>query len=238
MITATVQMKSKALRRHVSYTAIIPDPSEAGPGPYPVLYQLHGASDDHAAWQYRSSLVRYVATYPFLVIMPDGALSFWMNAGGRERYEDFLMQDLPEHLSSTYNIRQGKMAIGGLSMGGFGSLRLALRYPERFASVWAHSSALWTVEEMAKRGLVFPPESDADIYAIATAAKGKELPVLSFDCGTEDYLLEQNRRFHDHLNRLGIPHTYEEHPGAHNWDYWDEHVKTALEQHARVMLGR
>ena len=67
MITATVQMKSKALRRHVSYTAIIPDPSEAGPAPIRFLYQLHGASDDHAAWLYRSNLVRYVATYPFLV---------------------------------------------------------------------------------------------------------------------------------------------------------------------------
>jgi len=235
MNIATVQMRSRSLGRHVTYSAILPDAQEVGPGPYPVLYQLHGASDDHAAWLNRSNLARHVAKLPFLVVMPDGALSFWMNAGARDRYEDFIMQDLAQHLSSTYNVRAGKAAIGGLSMGGFGSLRLALKYPERFASVWAHSSAVWTEDEMAARGHVFPASAEGDIYALAVAAVDKELPVIGFDCGTEDFLIEQNRRFRDHLKQVGIAHTYREHTGVHNWDYWDLHVKDALEQHARVL---
>ena len=241
MNIATVQMRSRSLGRHVTYSAILPDPAEAGPGPYYVLYQLHGASDDHTAWINRSNLARYVTNLPFLVVMPDGALSFWMNVSQHERYEDYVMQDLPEHLSSTFNVHpanSGKAAIGGLSMGGFGSLRLGLKYPERFASVWAHSSAVWSLEEMAERGHSFPTDIDGDVYALAEAAKEKKLPVISFDCGTEDFLIEQNRQFHRHLTDLGIPHTYREHPGVHSWDYWDRYVKDALSQHARVLLGQ
>jgi putative tributyrin esterase len=235
MNTAVITMRSQALGRHVSYSAIIPDSREAGPGPYAVLYQLHGASDDHSAWINRSNLARYMAKIPIIAILPDGGLSFWMNAGPRERYEDFMMQDLPEHVSNTFNVKPGKAVIGGLSMGGFGSLRLALKYPECFASVWAHSSALLTQEEWLSRPQPLSDIADADIYALAVSVKGKELPVISLDCGTEDRLLSHNRRFHRHLADLGIPHQYKEHSGAHTWDYWDVHVKEALNQHARVL---
>lgn len=235
MNTAVVTMRSKALGRHVSYSAIIPDANDAGPGPYAVLYQLHGASDDHSAWVNRSNLARHVARVPMIVILPDGALSFWMNLGARERYEDFMMQDLPLHVANTYNVRPGKAAIGGLSMGGFGSLRLALKYPDRFASVWAHSSAVFTREELSSRFQSVGEVADADLYSLAASAAGQELPVISFDCGTEDRLISHNREFHRHLERLGISHAYTEHSGAHTWDYWDLHVKEALNQHVRLL---
>lgn len=240
MNTAVVQMRSRALGRHVSYSAILPDAAEAGPGPYRILYQLHGLSDDHSAWISRSNLARHVAKLPLVVVLPDGGVSFWMNLSPRERYEDFLMHDLPQHLANTFNVVTDVAAIGGLSMGGFGSLRLAMRYPERFASVWAHSAAVWTRAELEeRRGWISLADlPDSDIYALASEACGKKLPVISFDCGTEDQLIAQNRRFHRHLTALGIRHTYHEHAGAHTWDYWDNHVKEGLAQHVQVLGSR
>ncbi|MBE3576473.1 MAG: esterase family protein [Limnochordales bacterium] len=230
---ATVTFLSPALGRHVTYTVLLPEPT-AGPGPYPVLYQLHGASDDHTAWVRLSNLTRYVAGLPLLVVLPDGGLSFWLNFSAHERYEDFLIQDLPEHLQRTFPVRPGKAAIGGLSMGGFGALRLAFKYPDRFASAWAHSSALWSPEVITERfGGVMTDPKEADIYRLVEQVDPNQLPAIAFDCGTEDFLIEQNRQFHAFLEARGIPHIYKEHPGGHTWDYWDVHVREALAFHVQ-----
>lgn len=231
--TAAVTFLSPALGRHVTYTVLLPEPS-AGPGPYPVLYQLHGASDDHTAWVRLSNLTRHVAGLPLLVVLPDGGLSFWLNFSAHERYEDFLMQDLPVHLSRTFPVREGRAAIGGLSMGGFGALRLAFKYPASFTSVWGHSSALWPPEVIAQRfGGVLSDPQEANIYRFAEQADPTRLPAIAFDCGTEDFLIEENRKFHAFLETRGITHIYKEHPGGHTWDYWDTHVQEALRFHVR-----
>lgn len=244
MNVGTMQFFSQSLGRHVTYTVILPDPATAGPGPYPVLYQLHGRSDDHTAWVRYSNLVRHVAGLPFIVALPDGGVSFWLNCGPTQRYEDFMIHDLSEHLAQAFHVRPGKAAIGGLSMGGFGALRLGLKYSERFASVWGHSSAVWDTGELKQMSNLIDELrtefSETDVYGLAAqVAKerdgGAEFPIITFDCGTEDFLIEQNRRFHRHLDELGIPHTYKEHPGAHTWEYWDEHVKEALLQHKRAL---
>ncbi len=235
-----MQFHSRALGRHVTYTAILPDPVRHGPGPYPVLYQLHGASDDHTAWVHFSRLVHHVAPYPLLVVMPDGGLSWWCNAGPRERYEDFVVRDLADHVGAAFAARPGRAAIGGLSMGGGGAVRLGLKHPGRFASIWAHSSSLPSPERLRERFGLSAEEADADdVYAIAERVARlprPSLPRLTFDCGTGDFLIEENRAFHRHLGAIGLPHTYREHPGAHTWEYWDLHVREALRQHAE-MLG-
>jgi putative tributyrin esterase len=228
---ATMKFHSESLHRHVSYSVILPEKQS---GPAPVLMMLHGYSDDHTAWINMSNLVRHAREYPFIIVLPDGGISFYLNANGAMMYEDFLMQDLYSHVTATFQTRQGRWAIGGLSMGGYGSLRLACKYPERFASVWAHSSAFFRLEEMPW----LPEEqADADIYAITAGLASSQMrPVISFDCGTEDFLIEQNRRMHAHLEQAGVAHRYLEHPGAHTWDYWDLHVREALRQHAEVLL--
>jgi len=227
---ATLQFHSPSLHRHVSYSVILP---EGQKGPAPVLMQLHGYSDDHTAWLHFSNLIRHARPYPFIIVLPDGGTSYYLNLNEANRYEDFLMQDIYDHVSATFQVRPGPWAIGGLSMGGFGAMRLGLRYPDRFASVWGHSSALLDRDELLMRLGV---DQEPDIYAIAAgAAQRPNGPVISFDCGTEDFLIEHNRRFHAHLEALGVAHTYREHPGAHTWEYWDEHVKAALAQHAAVL---
>lgn len=234
MNLATMQFFTKSLGRHVTYTAILPDP-RFGLGPFPVLYQLHGRSDDHTAWVVHSRLVDHVAGLPLIVVLPDGAISQWRNITTSERYEDFVTVDLMEHVQATFHVRPGRSAIGGLSMGGGGAIRLGLKHPDLYASIWAHSSSIPTAAEMRSG----PSEEETirdDIYGLAAnLVEAPDLPRLSFDCGTEDTLISQNRAFHAHLDSLGIAHTYREYPGAHTWTYWDLHVHDALQQHAEVL---
>jgi putative tributyrin esterase len=237
MNLATMQFFSPALGRQVSYTAILP---EAQQGPAPVLLQLHGLSDDHTAWVKFSNLVRHARPYPFIIVLPDGSTSFYADMHPHMRYESFLMEDLWRHVSRTFQVRPGPWAIGGLSMGGFGTIRLAAKYPDRFASAWSHSGFFgprgWQVEK-GWADAATPDPDDLDVFALTRrlAASGAPRPVITLDCGTEDRLIGHNRALHTHLDELGVAHTYREHPGAHTWEYWDEHVREALEQHARVL---
>lgn len=238
MNLATVQFRSKALGRHVTYSVILPDGEVWEKwSDFPVLYQLHGRSDDHTAWLNMSNLVIHAREVPFIIVLPDGSVSFWSDYSPRERYEAFVIEDLDEHVRRTFPVRPGKAAIGGLSMGGYGAMALGLKHPDRFASIWSHSSAFYDAERF--RSFENPPSDPEalDIFRIAERAKeAKELPVIGLDCGRDDFLIEENRRFHKHLEDLGIPHTYKEHEGAHTWDYWDLHVREALRQHQSVLL--
>ncbi|MCL5270156.1 MAG: esterase family protein [bacterium] len=235
MNTATVRFRSAALERHAEFTAILPDLA-AAPGPYPVLYQLHGYSDDHPFWMLSANLVRHVARWPLIVILPDGATSFWINRSPRERYEDLIVEDLMPHVSRMFHVRPGPSAVGGQSMGGFGSLHLALKYPDRFASVWAHSSAIFTFDQLLQKLDLAPEQArDADLYELAARIPADQRPAIAFDCGRDDFLIEHNRRFHAYLEEKKIPHIYHEHPGQHSWEYWEAHIPTALARHAEVL---
>lgn len=236
MSIAAVQFRSDVMNKRVTYNVILPDEGE---GPFPVLIQLHGLSDDCNTWIQDSNLARHVEGLPLVVVLPDGGTSAYLNWKAserlnRHRYEDLIVTDIPNHLRRHFNVTSGPWAIGGLSMGGYGAVRLGLKYPERFASVYGHSSR-FLIDENYNPALV-EDVADADPYRHAGAlALREERPVLSFDCGTEDPLLEQNRRFHEHLDRLNVEHRYAEFEGGHEWDYWDLHVQEALAQHAGVL---
>src|SRR5262245_32405300 len=228
---------SEALWRQVTYTAFLPDAKAAGPGPYTVLYQLHGGNQNHTAWLYFSSLARYAQDLPLIIILPDGAQSRWANGGPPfTHYEDFLMEELADHVRQTFSATTEKWAIGGNSMGGFGAVRLGLKYPHRFYSIWSHSGGFSTANTLAEHWYWSGKASDLDCYALIDGLDVQTMPRLSFDCGTEDHLLDENRRYHAFLEGRGILHTYREHPGGHNWEYWDTHVQEALKQHMEARL--
>ena len=117
-------------------TVILPDGADAE-GPYPVLYLLHGLSDDHSIWARRTSIDRYVRDLPMIVAMPDGGRSFYCDAVTGPAYETHLMQDVVGFVDRCFNTiaaREGRV-IGGLSVGGYGALKLGTKFPEIFASV-------------------------------------------------------------------------------------------------------
>lgn len=237
MSIANIRFRSEALGKSTTYNLILP---EQGAGPFPVVIQLHGLSDDCNSWIDRSNLSRHVEDLPLAMVLPDGGTSGYLNwkASDRlakHRYEDLIVNDIPDHVKRHFNVTNGPLGIGGLSMGGYGAMRLGLKYPDRFASIWAHSSA-FHIDGLVDPSMVEDVE-DANVFKHADrVASSATKPVIAFDCGVDDErLIDHNRELHAHMDRLGLEHHYAEHPGAHTWDYWDEHVKEALVQHARVL---
>jgi len=233
---------SETLQKHVQMKVILP---EKGAGPFPVYYLLHGLSDDCHAWTRRSSIERYAENFPFAIVMPDGFRSFYTDNAEGPAYGRYILDDVLGFVERTFPVQRERTGrcIGGLSMGGYGALRLALSRPDLFISANSHSGALEAgrgVREQESFGeflRVFgktPLGSQHDLQALALSAQSKSaLPHIRIDCGTEDYLLDHNRAFHTFAQKNKIPHEYEEFPGAHTWEYWDRHVQEALSFHAK-----
>lgn len=239
MSVATIQFQSQALGKDVSYQAILP---VVGEGPFPVVVQLHGLGGDAGAWIQRSNLVRHVEPYPLVVILPDGGTSGYLNWKDadrfvRNRYEDFIVTDLVDHVRRQLNVTAGPWAIGGASFGGYGALRLGLKYPDRFASIWAHSSALH-FHKMVDPAMIDDLD-DANVFRQAErAATRGSGQAIAFDCGVDDeHIITYHRELDTLMDRIGLNHRYVENPGGSNWTYWDEHVPEALAQHAKTLLN-
>jgi len=236
-----------ALEKMTAAMVILPEKKR---GPFPVFYLLHGLSDDHTAWVRRTSIERYVEGLPLIVVMPDGGRSFYTDALYKPKaaYETAIVRDLIGFVDATFQTIPGRAGrvIGGLSMGGYGALKLALKHPDMFCAAVSHSGApafasrkLQDSEEWDREWIpVFgqnPQGSPEDVLALAERADRATLPALRIDCGLDDFLLQDNRRFHQHLKKLGIPHEYAEYPGEHNWEYWDTHVRETIAFFAREL---
>lgn len=244
MAFATINYHSLSLKKASSFNIVFPDDPKIPP-PWSVFYLLHGLSDDHTIWQRRTSIERYVAGLPLVVVMPDGGRGWYTNAAQGFAYEDDLLKDIIGLVDRTFPVkaeRSGR-AIGGLSMGGYGAVKLGLKHPEMFASVNSHSGAMSLTLD-PKRSKELKPEFERifgktpeggpeDPFAIVERIDHGRMPALLIDCGTEDFLLDQNRAFHRHLESLHIPHEYHEFPGDHEWGYWDKHVQEAIAFHTR-----
>ncbi len=221
---------------------IVPGPDV--PGPYNVMFLLHGLSDDHTIWSRRTSIERYVEGLPLIVVMPNGGRGFYCDAQEGFAYYTAIAQELThlvEHLFPT----KTPWCVTGLSMGGYGAAKLALSLPARFTSAVSHSGALEfgsqaigldgepLSAEFARILGPTPTGGPDDLFSLAKALRPVQRPQLRIDCGVDDFLLASNRSFHSRLTVMGFPHEYEEFPGNHNWEYWDEHVQEAIEFHRR-----
>ncbi len=230
---------SQVLKKQTAANIILP--AADVPGPYHVMFLLHGLSDDHTNWARRTSIERYVDGLPLIVVMPDGVRSFYLDAVEGPPYGQALGIELPKLIQHYFPTKQ-PWCIAGLSMGGYGAIKLALDRSDLFRSAVSHSGALhfghWidSPDEEFKREFIRvlgpnPVGGPADLHAQVLNAQS--LPAIRIDCGTEDFLLEANRDFHRHLAENGIPHEYEEFPGDHSWPYWDSHIQEAIAFHRR-----
>jgi putative tributyrin esterase len=246
MAVCTLHFHGEAIQKASSMNVIFPHRSDVQ-GPFPVLYLLHGLSDDHTIWCRRTSLERYVQELPLIVVMPDGGRSFYTDVVEGPPYEQHIMKDVIGFVERAFNVRTDRegRAIGGLSMGGYGSMKLALKYPDLIGSVVAHSGVydmreLLTPDADLHAGTrrIFGDDAIGgpnDVFALAEQLDPAQAPRIRFDCGVDDGLIEHNRALHAHLQSLGIPHAYAEYPGAHTWAYWDEHIQEAIAFHWQTL---
>lgn len=222
---------------------------------FKTIYLLHGHGGNEDDWLYGANIDMLSMKYNVAVVMPSIENSFYLDDPNREAfYARFVGEELVDYTHRVFPLsnRRGDTVIGGLSMGGYGALRTGLYYHETFGSILAFSSALITddvsilapgqsndIAGYAYYRHVFGPldalrGSDKDPKALAEQllADGAELPGIYMACGTEDFLLEENRDYHRHLEHLGIAHTYEEAPGEHDWAFWDIFIDKALAWYA------
>lgn len=208
------------------------------------LWLLHGLSDDHTIWARHTSIERYAAAYGIAVVMPNGGRGWYTDMAHGEAYYTYITEELPRVCRSFFrgmSDRREDNYVAGLSMGGYGALKIAFRNPDRYAGAAAFSGALNVCESHFCRenpaywsdifgDLATLPGSDNDVYALAArlAASEGPRPRLYLSCGTEDGLLGDNRKMHALLEGEGIDHTYREAPGMHNWAFWDAEIQHAL----------
>lgn len=214
---------------------------------HPVLWLLHGMSDDHSIWARRTSIERYASETGLAVIMPAANVSWYQDMVTGPAYGTFLREELPTIAQSFFPLstkRQDNF-VAGLSMGGYGAFLLALSQPERFAAAASLSGALDVAGIAGGRDARFrqvmtaafgPADKIAggtsDLFALSKklSRSGFKIPALYACCGTADALLAGNRLFAAHAKKLSLPFVYEEHEGpGHNWDYWDTQIRRVLE---------
>ncbi|WEK53246.1 MAG: alpha/beta hydrolase family protein [Candidatus Cohnella colombiensis] len=232
------QFYSNSLEIMTSVNVILPEKIE---GPLPTLYLLHGLSDDHTVWGRRTSIERYAAEYQLAVVMPAVNRSFYTDMAYGAKYWTFISEELPERVRSMFPLspeREYNFA-AGLSMGGYGAMKLGLSHPDRYAAVASMSGAVdstrLTRDEFVNDMTYMFGTADQlknssnDLFALANQVSTKGVvPLLYQCCGTEDFLYEDNIRFRDHLTQLGLALTYEEEPGEHEWGYWDWKIQRVL----------
>jgi len=212
------------------------------------LYLLHGHSDDHTAWQRWTSIERYVEGLNLAVVMPAVHLSFYTDMVQGGNYWQFISEEVPVVVRDMFPLSSDRNDnfVAGLSMGGYGALKLALTHPERYAAAASLSGAvdirevvksagdpndkIWLAEMRHIFGdLSKVPGSKHDLITLAKkVAKASVKPRLYQCCGMEDPLYAGNIRFRDAVRKLPLDLTYEEGPGEHVWAYWDKMIQNAL----------
>lgn len=218
---------------------------ESGPIGKPTLYLLHGLSDDHSIWHRRSSVERYVEPCDLVVVMPNGGRGFYTNAEVGPRWGDAIGHELIANVERWFSVAQtaDSRFIAGLSMGGYGALRLALSIPGTYGHAASMSGAVMIGSQPVVNPLrssdyqdeisrIFgrnPVGSNHDLVTLAERCKtSNNLPRLWMDCGTSDFLFDDNQTFHAQLNALNIPIEYTVSDGSHDWQYWNRVLPDVL----------
>jgi len=238
-----ITFKSPSLRGRADVTLWLP-PGAESLGNLPLILLLHGVYGSHWAWTRSGGVHRTAADLiarreipPMALAMPSDGL--WGDGSGyvhhsHRDFEHYIVEEVPScvgDVAKTITSRS-PLFIAGLSMGGFGALRLGAKYAQRFAGISGHSSITdlaqmtrFVEEPLSAYGAISDSEHSVLHWMLAHRDR---LPPVRFDCGTNDSLLADNRQLHQQLISHAIPHTYEEFPGGHEWPYWERHIADTL----------
>ena len=210
--------------------------------PLPVVYLLHGLSDDHTMWLRQTRVEQYARDKRVAIVMPAANRSFYMDMAHGAKYDTFIAEELPRIIEAFFPVskqREGRYAVG-LSMGGYGALKLGLTRPDRYAAVASFSGALgmdrcftkYSQERISECADIYGSEEEllkgpGNLMALAEKADPKTCPKMYISCGTEDSLFPDNERFVNAF-RDRLPIQYHTEPGTHSWAFWDSQVAYVL----------
>lgn len=255
-----VNTYSQALSRIITFHFILPNDAPVeiiGPNPNyerptRTLYLLHGFSGSTQDWLTGSLIQELSLKYNLAVVMPAGENSFYLNGKGTGRgYETFTAEELPDYCQKTFGLsdKPEDNIIGGLSMGGFGAIHTALKYPNRFGKMFGLSSALivnsikgmkpgsrndiadydYYTQIFGDPDRLDESENNPEYLVTERLKKGETIQPIFMACGSEDFLLNENHEFRDFLVKKGIDVTYKESPGIHDWKFWNEYLEPAIQ---------
>ena len=245
MAVVQVKYRSEALVRNVIFDIYLPNdkPDEQG-RPMKTLFLLHGYTGD--AWNWVPEELSQ--KYNFAVVTPNGENGFWLDGlSTGHKYCTFVGEELVDYLRRTFGLamRKEDTCIMGLSMGGFGALHTGLYYPETFSKIGAMSSALImhevaAMKEGADNGManydyyrecfgepakLLASDNNPETLVDKLIAQHGNMPEIYKCCGTEDFLLEENRSFHEFLCDRKVEHIYQESKGEHDMNFWDGYTE-------------
>lgn len=255
MAHLTIDLFSEALGMGQSVDVVLPQPTEGqvgvdadvATGPPRVLYLLHGRSDDHTAWMRYTSIERYAAGAGLAVVMPAVARSFYTDEAQGYPYWSWVSEELPQLVRRFLRVseRPEDTYVAGLSMGGYGALRLAFTHPDRYAGAASMSGALDVVSlsaeeargpELRERVFGGTPGPDTDLFALLDRGAGR-IPPLHVSCGTEDGLLPGSKKLAAAATAAGVDVTTDFRPGDHEWGLWDTMVREVIAWLPRSTTG-
>jgi len=238
-----ITVKSKNIKGRGDISVFVP-PGKNNSN-LPIVLLLHGVYASHWAWTHLAGVHRQMLDgisrgliKPMVLVMPSDGL--WGDGSGylphqEQNFEKWIMEDVIsaviEVIKETSN--ESMLFIAGLSMGGFGALRLGAKYGTRFKAVSGlssitNASQMQSLLEEDISGLLNENGAEISVLDVIISNRGI-LPKIRFDCGTSDTLVSENRILHDQLVANNIPHIYQEFEGAHEWTYWEENIfKTLL----------
>ncbi len=248
MAFCQLNLFSEALRVQTTVNVIVPQQSTSGEigvennakkEKYKCLYLLHGLSDDHTIWMRRTSIERYAQKYGICVVMPFGGRSFYTDMKHGGKYYTYIAKELPRLMQEFFNIspKREDNFIAGLSMGGYGAIKVALKECDSFCAAAGISS----VADIKEATQLFPdalrlafgdellvPESE-DLFVLAQEQNENPMkPRIYMGVGTEDFLYEGNRKLKEKFESLDYDYTYKESEGTHSWEFWDEYIQYVL----------
>ena len=259
MSVLQINKYSIALSRLITFHVILPDDAipmmiegnknyERKPK---TLYLLHGFSGNTTDWLYGSRIQELAMQYNLAVVLPSGENSFYLNGKGTGRaYETFVGVELPDYCTKTFGFsdKPEDNFIGGLSMGGFGAIHTALKYPKRFGKMFGLSSAMiqydiagmkpgekneiadydYYLQVFGNLEHLDTSENNPDYLIREKKKRGEKIQPVFMACGTEDFILKNNRVFRDFLNSQNVDLTYYESEGIHDWKFWNQYLEPAI----------
>lgn len=254
-VSDNLTVTSKILKSERKYAVYLPAGYETSQRTYPILYLLHGASDNQTGWVQFGEVQRIAdkaiedgTATAMVIVMPDadtGKMGYFNSLGGDWNYEDFFFREFMPAIEKTYRIKAEKRyrAVAGLSMGGGGSFMYALHHPELFSSACPLSAYVGplNIEEAKTRIKRTDPGITDEAQIKSYFEKHNALELVNqmpddqkkavrwyIDCGDDDFLYEGNCLIHIAMRKKEIPHKFRVRDGGHTWTYWREALPAVL----------